>query len=104
MTKLRLPPSLSYDEVDEMIDLEASFEVETFEIDDVRYRQHFGYRTGHRPVGNYSRPMFELLNDPSFPAEDEEGYVTWIGSGSAMNWKAQPLTEDEIDEVLDIAL
>jgi hypothetical protein len=102
---LKLPTPLPYDVVDQLIDEEFKFGKETFEDEIIWWcqRRNPDYTAGRPLTSNYGRSLFELLDDyDGRRTEDADGYVTVRHVSKGMRWTAQELTDEEIDEVLQL--
>jgi hypothetical protein len=75
----------------------------------VTYRKPYARRVadeeGYESISNYGRSMYDLLDCADYDRydEDEEGYVNFPYLGG-MVWLAEPLTESQIDKILEDAV
>lgn len=99
----RLPESLPYKYIDEYLDGKFVFNTYTYtDHEDVEWTAYSAQlRDSGRYRGNYARQMIGLVDDTMGGwEEDEEGYINYEGS-FGMVWRAEPLTEEELDFLLD---
>ena len=99
----KLPEPLPYEYVDELIDSEIEFEqfLHTTPEKDELIVFTATYRDRHRYRGNFSRDLISLIEvNYDFVEEDEEGFCD-LPHASGMKWRAQELTEEEIERILD---
>lgn len=100
---VKLPTPLPYDYVDQLIDDSFEFFDETYTDHEGNHVKHFfAHRTGNQYRGNFSRLMFSF-HDTGYDSieEDEDGFAYIEYDLGGMNWRAEPLTDKELEYLLE---
>lgn len=101
---LRLPEPLPYDYVDKMIEQTYKFTHDVWtDNDGIEWETHHcRFRNPTKHTSTFPRSFFNTIPLPEYHfEEDEEGYVDGTDLNFGFYWRAEPLTEDEFEFVMD---
>lgn len=102
---LKLPEPLPYSYVDKMLDLTYKFSHDVWEDHEgIEWESHScRFQETQRPTSTYPRSMFNTIPLPRYDwmEEDEEGYVDGTELTSGFCWRAEPLSDEELEYLIE---